>query len=117
MLRVCFLSLILAATPVLAQDDNADPGAPEGLDMLREGSRLLLEDFLRRLEPTLDDMQEQIADALEAFRDQIGQLDAYHPPDILPNGDIIIRRKEPLDELPILPEDEAEGGEGGAIDL
>ena len=36
---------------------------------------------------------------------KIDDLSAYHPPEMLPNGDIIIRRKMP-EEIEDAPEDE-----------
>jgi len=43
----------------------------------------------------------------------IDDLNAYHPPEILPNGDIILRRRVPLD--PDAPDETAEDGD--QIDL
>lgn len=79
-----FLSLPAAA------GDGEEP-LREGFDLLQEGTRLMLRGLMEELEPALRDM-----------RDRIGDLSAYHPPEILPNGDIIIRRKVPLepDEAP-----------------
>ena len=49
--------------------------------------------------PFMDSLREQLGDAFEGLR-------AYHPPEILPNGDIILRKKQPApqpegDEAPI----------------
>ena len=52
--------------------------------MLREGSRLLLEQLFDEMAPALED--------LEGF---VGDLNAYEAPVILPNGDILIRKKTP----------------------
>ena len=38
---------------------------------------------------------------------KVGDLSAYHAPEVLPNGDIIIRRKTPQETEP-LPEGEIE---------
>ena len=57
----------------------------EGLSLLQEGTRLLLEGLLKELGPALLELQGRIID-----------LNAYYPPEVLPNGDIIIRRKVPL---------------------
>lgn len=76
------LALILAAvTPAAAQQDDAS----EGLGLLQEGARSLLRGLMEELEP-----------ALRNFSDTVGDLSAYHLPEILPNGDIIIRRRVPL---------------------
>ncbi|MBT8457813.1 MAG: AAA+ family ATPase [Rhodobacteraceae bacterium] len=69
--------------PATAQDDVPPRGEMEqGLDLLGEGTRLLLRGLMDELEP-----------ALRGLREGLEDLDAYHPPEMLPNGDIIIRRK------------------------
>ena len=75
-----FLSLL--APPAAAEED----GLREGLSLLQEGTRLMLRGLMAELEPGLRELQ-----------DRIGDLSAYHPPEILPNGDILIRRKDPLE--------------------
>ena len=85
------LALVLAL-PAAAQDGD---GVGEGFDLLSEGTRMLLEGLMNEIEPRFRELREAIED-----------LDAYHAPEILPNGDIIIRRKEPLEPpLPADPED------------
>lgn len=79
------LSLALAG-PAAAQEDGGG-NMSEGLDLLSEGTRLLLQGLMDELGP-----------ALEGLREGLSDLDAYHPPEMLPNGDIIIRRKRPLGE-------------------
>ncbi len=112
------LSLLVAAAPVGAQvtvpprdtapdaapeadpdagpeaDPNAGPDLPsdmqDGLDLLGEGTRRLLQGLSSELGPALD-----------ALRERLDDLDAYYPPEMLPNGDIIIRRRTPLEtEIP-----------------
>ncbi|MDJ0629177.1 MAG: hypothetical protein QNJ44_13045 [Rhodobacter sp.] len=85
----------LAATPLAAQD--ADSDLQEGMDLLSEGTKLLLRGLLGEIEPALRELE-------DALRD----MNAYHPPEVLPNGDIIIRRKTPR---PVPP------GENGEIEL
>nr|WP_321510655.1 hypothetical protein [uncultured Celeribacter sp.] len=70
--------------------------------MLREGSRLLMEQFFQDMEPALEE--------LEGFVDD---LSLYEAPVILPNGDILIRRKPegPRAAPNPMPED------GDSIDL
>lgn len=85
----------LAVLPVSAQD--SDESLSEGMDLLQQGTRLLLEGLMSELGPALQDLQDMVVD-----------LNAYHAPEVLPNGDIIIRRKTPL--VPDPPED-------GEIDL
>ncbi len=71
------LSLSIAA-PALAQNED------RGRDLMAEALRLFMQGFMAEMEPALEDLQ--------GFVDN---LNAYHPPEILPNGDILIRRKTP----------------------
>ena len=91
MKRALTLSLCLTLSlPAAAQEDGESDMA-EGLDLLSEGTRLLMEGLIQELAP-----------ALEGLREGLSDLNAYHPPEMLPNGDIIIRRKAPIveDEIP-----------------
>lgn len=56
----------------------------EGLSLLEEGTRLFLRGLMAEIEPALDELRQGLM-----------ALDGYHAPEILPNGDIIIRRKTP----------------------
>lgn len=80
--------------------------------MMERGAQMFLEGILREIEPALDDLQglsEEFRPKLRGFVDEMGpaladllaqieDFSAYHPPEILPNGDIILRRKTP-DEI------------------
>ena len=68
----------LAVSPAFAQDEE------RGRDLMAEALRLFMQGFMAEMEPALEDLQ--------GFVDN---LNAYHPPEVLPNGDIIIRRKTP----------------------
>ena len=80
---------LLIATPLEAQEDR-------GRDLMAEALRLFMQGFMAEMEPAIED--------LEGF---LQDLNAYHPPEVLPNGDIIIRRKTPLEP----------GAEDGEIEL
>ena len=91
--------LCLSGPPAIAQDttQNGNPeDIEEGVDLLSEGARRLRRGLMGQVEPEMRDR----ADALREWDfngigiDDLGQ---YHPPEKLPNGDIIIRRKVPLD--------------------
>ncbi len=93
-MRCIVLILTLGlALPAAAQEAERD--LEEGLDLFSEGARRLLQGLMDELEPTLDDLRE----ALDG-------LDAYEAPEVLPNGDIIIRRKQPLNRETVPPEGE-----------
>ncbi len=98
------LILALTASPVLAQD------AERGLSLMERGAQLFLDGLLREVEPGLRDLEgalREMEPALRGFIDQmgpaltelLGQVDDlanYNAPEMLPNGDIILRRKQPL---------------------
>lgn len=108
------LSLMLAlclALPVAAED--AAPRAPrgdvgQGIDLMGEGARLLLRGLMDEVEPALRGLGQDIAalrPVLEDIARMIGDARNYQPPEMLPNGDIIIRRRVPV---PVAPEGEIE---------
>ena len=84
-----FLVAALAVLPASAQDttDPTPDSGPmrEGMNLLQEGTRMLLEGLMQELGPALKELEGKLDD-----------LNAYYPPEVLPNGDIIIRRKVPL---------------------
>ena len=93
MRQICLAAAFCAAALPAAATENE---FEEGMNLLSEGTRLLLEGLMNRMEPALRELQGALQD-----------LDAYHPPEVLPNGDIIIRRKEPSGTLPA-PEGDGE---------
>lgn len=79
-----FVFLVLPSL-VLADDrpqPQSDAPMSEGFELLRDGAELLMQDLFAGIEP-----------ALKGFETFALELDAYAPPEMLPNGDIIIRRK------------------------
>ncbi|CUH76547.1 hypothetical protein [Tropicibacter naphthalenivorans] len=95
------LALTLMTTPAMAEE--------EGLSLMEEGARLFmrglmdemepalkdLEGMARDMGPMLDDFMAEMGPALRDLMDQVEDWSLYHPPEILPNGDIILRRKTP----------------------
>ncbi len=99
----CLLCLALAA-PAAAQDESE---TERGFDLLREGSRLILEGLMDDMRPLLEEarpfFEEEMLPFLERLSMLIDDLAAYELPERLPNGDIIIRRSPdapPLEEPP-----------------
>lgn len=104
MIRPILLTLLLAL-PLPAAAQDAPQEAPEG-DMER-GFRLFLDGLREEIEPGLRGLGALTRDAAPMLRDLqerlgmvVDDLDAYEAPEILPNGDILIRRKAPLNEIP-----------------
>jgi hypothetical protein len=90
------LSLMLSVTPVWAQDSEID----QGTDLLEEGAKLLLRGLLSEIEPELDDMAKALDEAapkIQELMGMIGDIRNYHAPEVLPNGDILIRKKTPAE--------------------
>lgn len=83
-MRHILFAISLAFAPHAALADDSDVG--RGLSMLEEGVGLMLQGLLSEIEPRLSQLEEAL-----------GELNAYHPPEILPNGDILIRRRTPVE--------------------
>ncbi len=123
--------LILAAfltlpMPAFAQD-NAEQ--EEGFSLMEEGAKLLFRGLMDEMEPALDGfsgLASELEPALEMLATEMGpallemiqNLDSvryYEKPEILPNGDIIIRRS--LDAPDYVPRTDVDEKGGEAIDL
>ncbi len=96
-MKALAFALILATSPLAAQTAPQDD-VDEGFSLLREGAKLLLRGMASQVEPALKDM----TDALEAAKPQLlelltmmGNINDYHLPERLPNGDILLRHKTP----------------------
>ncbi len=101
MIRITtFLLCVALAAPASAQDTPTPPEGDGTRDSLREGLGLM-EQGTRRL---LEGLLREFGSAVEGLEEALRDLSAYHPPEVLPNGDIIIRRRTPL-----LPEPEDDG--------
>ena len=106
----CFL-----AFPVLAQEAEEE----DGFSLMEEGAKLLFRGLVQEMEPALEDLRgfaDEFEPGLKDFVTEMGpglidllgkidDLSVYHMPEILPNGDIIMRRKTPEEIL------EEKGGE------
>lgn len=113
------------ATPLAAQEAEAEE---EGFSLMEEGAKLFLKGIIQEMEPAIDELNDLTAEmepALRALVDEMGpafmelldkvdDITMYHAPEVLPNGDIILRRKQPDEVEP--PAGEA-NNENGAIDL
>lgn len=87
----------------MAQDTGAPPETGGGL--MQRGLQLFMDGLLQEMEPALEGLQDlgpemlgflrEMGPALAELMEDIKDWSAYHPPEILPNGDIIIRRKDP----------------------
>lgn len=94
------IAMMATATPAMAQDND-------GLSLMERGAQLFFEGMLKEIAPAVEELQglaEEFGPALQAFvtemgpalsdlLDQVEDWSVYEPPEILPNGDIILRRK------------------------
>jgi len=97
MKHIALTLAVLAAIggPAAAQetpDTGDDSDISEGVDLLSEGARRLLRGLMGEVEPAMRDLAETLREwDFEGLG--VEDLGRYHPPEVLPNGDIIIRRK------------------------
>ncbi|MGY9048977.1 hypothetical protein P775_18260 [Puniceibacterium antarcticum] len=106
--------VVTLATPLHAQEAEG-----EGFDLMKEGARQLFRGLMQQMGPVLGDMQDltgemgpkmrdfvqQMGPALSDLMGEVDDWSVYHPPEMLPNGDIIMRHKTPEE---LAPEPEAE---------
>ena len=89
------LALTLSPLPALAQETPA-PEAEEGPSLMERGLALFFEGFQQELEPALEGMGEALTELQPALDSMMGLIDDmtnYSMPEMLENGDIIMRRK------------------------
>lgn len=121
---------ILTVSPVSAQSPNDGPDLMErGMELFFEGLREEMSPALQNMRRLVDDygpalfsFLEEMGPAFGDMLDQVKDWSAYHPPEILPNGDIILRKKQlqqPTPDAPSTPGQKppTEPAPPGQIDL
>ncbi len=115
---------LLICLPLSAQAQEEDE---RGLSLMERGAQMFMEGIMKEMAPAIDgleDLADQMGPALRSFAkemgpklgeilDEVEDWSVYEAPEILPNGDIIIRRKPE----PPLEEPEAPTGPAPQIDL
>lgn len=100
------MALTLTHSPAVAEAPAPEPDV--GIDLMEEGAKLLLRGLLSEMEPAIDELHglaEELGPQMQLFADEMGpafaellnqidDLSRYQAPELLPNGDIIIRRRE-----------------------
>lgn len=87
-LRCVLLALMLSlATPLAAQEPG--DALRERLERFGEAAREMFEGLLGEMRPLLE---EEVVPLLERLRALVDDLSHYEMPELLPNGDILIRR-------------------------
>jgi hypothetical protein len=98
---------LIAALPAHAIAQEAEK---DGFSLMEEGAKLFLRGMMEEAEPALDELRrfaeemqpamrqfvEEMGPALNELMGKIDDLSNYEPPEMLPNGDIILRRKVPM---------------------
>ncbi|KAF0173752.1 MAG: hypothetical protein FD162_1486 [Rhodobacteraceae bacterium] len=110
-----FLALLLLTAPALAQTEPpANPPPAEdleqGLSLMEQGAQMLLRHMMGKVEPSLQEMTEALKQAQPQLLKLLAMVDDirnFHAPEVLENGDILIRRKTPAE----LRLEELQGGE------
>ncbi|MEX0304473.1 MAG: hypothetical protein AB3N24_18800 [Leisingera sp.] len=112
--------IALMSSPLAAQEAGEEDS---GSTLMERGAELLWEGLRQEMAPALEDLQglmEEIGPSMGEFLSEMGPAlaeiarevedwSAYELPEILPNGDIIIRKK-PKEKAPAEPEAETEEG-------
>ncbi len=104
----------LAAAPLAAQEK-------EGPSLMEQGAQLFFKGLMEEMEPALDELEgmaqemepyleklsAEMGPALKDLMDEVDDWSAYHLPEKLPNGDIIMRRNS-VDDTESKEPDEVE---------
>ena len=103
------LFFCFSMAPAIAQDTGPTPSGDvdAGVSLLQQGAKLLLKGLMSNMEPAMQDMQRAITEmqpALNDLLDMMGDVTNYHAPEMLENGDIILRHKTPAELAPKAPE-------------
>lgn len=125
MKRIALITL-LACLPGLAisqaqsePESQSPPQSGDGLSLMERGARDFFDGMMREMAPALEDLSElgdQVGPSLRSFAQEMGPALAdileqvedwskYETPEMLPNGDIIIRRKPEVERPDTVPED------------
>ena len=81
-------ALLVAPATSQAQEDDSS--------LMEQGAQQFLEGLLREMEPALESMRDfmdEMGPAMREILEDVQDWSRYEPPEILENGDIIIRRK------------------------
>ncbi len=92
-----FAFALCLALPAHAQDESP---ATEGLFSFMER---MLRDFMTEAEPQLRELErglDALTPEMERLMERMRDATQYYPPEVLPNGDILIRRRQPAEDPP-----------------
>jgi hypothetical protein len=111
---------VFCALPLNAETVPAPAPTDDGFSLMEEGAKLFLRGVMSQMEPALDEMGralDEVEPSLRALEPKlrelmalVGDLQNYHAPEKMENGDIIMRRKTPQEIL-------LDKMENGGVDL
>ncbi|MGR3465524.1 hypothetical protein [Limimaricola sp.] len=107
------IAAALIAGPATAQIEEAPAEEEDGFSLMQEGAELFFEGIMGEMEPAIEDFRgfarmaephlrallSEMGPALMQVLDRIDDIANYEAPEILDNGDIIIRRKREAPEF------------------
>lgn len=99
MKQLFFTPLLVVMLALPCQSET--PKTKEGVDLVQRGLELLFQELLKEVGPTIEELEslgEDLRPKILELLDLIDDIQNYDTPEKLPNGDIIIRRKDPLEE-------------------
>lgn len=107
-LLTALIALSLAA-PLRADEAPEEPPASSFAEMMER----MLRGFMEEIEPQMREFErgfQALEPQVQRFLDEMRDMTQYHPPEMLPNGDILIRRRQAdaSEDAPPEPEPEAE---------
>lgn len=114
------LGLLLLPLAALAQESDTrpapDPEPPResGRSLMERGAELFFDGLRDEMAPAIEELRgladeygpamrsfmAEMGPALAEMFDQVKDWTAYHPPEMMPNGDIILRKRQPDAETP-----------------
>ncbi|WP_282059725.1 hypothetical protein [Roseobacter litoralis] len=75
----------------------------DGSSLMERGAQQFLEGLLQEMQPAWEEMRsfmEEMGPAMMGMMEEVKDWSAYEPPEMLENGDIIIRRKPEGSPIP-----------------
>lgn len=81
----------------------AGPAPAQSLFGDRQGLLDLLDELQTEIAPYLDELGARLDPYLSELREMLGDLTGWERPELLPNGDILIRRRPPPPDQPEAP--------------
>jgi len=106
----------LLVLPVQAEVEGAPPTVEESTPRMFDLFERMLRGFMTEVEPQMRELERgftEMEPELQRFLQQLRDMTQFHPPEIQPNGDILIRRRQAEDVVPdsdeSMPDEDASG--------